>query len=48
MDAYDELLELQERIAEWRANDVFDGDQGFQRMLEKERDLKEQLGYSTE
>jgi len=44
MDAFDELYELREKIAEWRANDVFEGDQNFQRMLEKKRELEEQLG----
>jgi hypothetical protein len=46
-DEYDDILnalyEVRQTIAEWRADDVFDGDRGFQRLLEKESDLEERL-----
>lgn len=46
-DEYDDILnalyEVRQTIAEWRADGVFDGDQGFQRLLEKESALEERL-----
>lgn len=47
-DLYEELRDVQATIAEWRAKDVFDGDQGFQRLLQKESDLLEQIAELNE
>ena len=46
-DEYDDILnalcEVRQTIADWRSNNVFDGDRGFQRLLEKESYLLEKL-----
>lgn len=39
----DRLQEVQDTIAEWRSEDVFYGDRGYQRLLEEESDLEEEL-----
>ena len=52
-DEYDDLLndlrEVRSTISEWRSSeDFFDGDQGFQRLLERESDLQQRLDALNE
>lgn len=41
MDAYDSLRELEAKIAEWEADDVYPGDRGYQDMLERRDRMRE-------
>ncbi len=39
----DALHDVRATIAEWQAEGVFDGDQGYQRLLTRESELEAQL-----
>lgn len=48
MDAHDALHELDAKIAEWEADNVFPGDRGYQDMLERRAELQEAADKETE
>ena len=48
MDAHDQLSELESKIAEWEADDVYPGDRGYQDMLERRTELREAAAKETE
>ncbi len=48
MDAHDQLSELEAKIAEWEADDVYPGDRGYQDMLERRSELQEAAAKETE
>jgi|688.fasta_scaffold02355_24 hypothetical protein len=43
MDRYESLKEIEDEIAEWEADDVYPGDRGFQRLLERRNEILEEL-----
>lgn len=48
MDAHDMLLELEAKIAEWEADDVYPGDRGYQDMLERREKLREEISKEAD
>lgn len=42
------LLELEAKIAEWEADDVYPGDRGYQDMLERREKLREEISKEAD